>query len=301
MNNITKSMIDFISINKPISLDEPVSIFNKGYFNEEGYFCSEEYLNEEYKVPGPNFLYKINKNNFRSIHFKTLDTNSINILVGGCSNTVGNGLPEEYMWSNLLKNKIQNLYPNKKVELYNVSVHGGSSQIIFKNIISFIKNYGTPDYVFMLIPEVARGLHFSNELNSYIKVIPNINIFDNKIKQDVLEYARTYKFENQFLSICEMLNALEYIFNVLNIKAGWTTWKQNELYMYKDLNYKYFINFKIDQDPYYKINNDGSQWIDPDYPINKNNLPYWNIARDGAHGGTCWNIQIANIFGDFIE
>ena len=113
---------------------------NTHYVDDEGYlitykfFEQEPVLNEELY-----FTYKLNNRGFRSQHFKELNKKDFNILIAGCSNTFGYGLPNEFTWPNLITNKLKNKFLNKNVEMFNISGPGHSIPLIIRNIICFLE------------------------------------------------------------------------------------------------------------------------------------------------------------------
>jgi hypothetical protein len=69
------------------------------------------------------------------------------------------------------------------------------------------------------------------------------------------------------------------------IKLLWTTWREKDKDLFKELNFKNF--FSIDTNTNSLINNE--------------DLPYWNLAKDGYHPGTAWNKKVSEQYFNIIN
>jgi hypothetical protein len=243
----------------------------------------------------PHFEYKINKHGFRSQHFKNLDHNNTNILYSGCSWTFGMGLPEESTWTNMLSNTIQSS-SNKKVEVFNIGYRAFSIGLIIKNVMSFIRSYGKPEYLFIVFPDSGRDFIFNKYNNSYSAVDPR---YFEHTSDFTADYTKSYRYETNILKYSEMIKMLEDFCNQSGIKLLWTTWYYPDYDIYKNLEFDNLCPTDttfLQADPgFYRIFNEieyGSN-----YPYNNiDNLPYWSVARDLVHPGTAWTTHITKEF-----
>lgn len=97
---------------------------------------------------------KFNKFGYRGEEF----TNNVDLLVLGCSNTMGFCLPEEYMWSNMLR--------SEKIKSINSLACSGDSamgQII--KFFKYVKVFGNPKNLFAVFP--AYRLEFPLESKTW--------------------------------------------------------------------------------------------------------------------------------------
>jgi hypothetical protein len=62
------------------------------------------------------------------------------------------------MWSTNLTNKIKE--KEKNIKDFKISHGGHSIKLIIKNTMAFIRNYGKPDYIFMILPQFGRSVHY---------------------------------------------------------------------------------------------------------------------------------------------
>lgn len=243
----------------------------------------------------PHFEYKINRHGFRSQHFKNLNKEDINILYSGCSWTFGMGLPEEYMWTSILSNKLKSLN-DKNIESFNIGYRAFSIGLIIKNVMSFIRTYGKPNYLFIVFPDSGRDFIFNKYNNSYSAVDPR---YFEYISEFYSDYAKSYNYETNILKYCELIKMLEDFCIESNIKFLWTTWYYPDYEIYKNVGFENLIDTDINflqADPgFYRIFNYNS--FTESYPYdNIDMLPYWSVARDLVHPGTAWTNHITKEF-----
>jgi len=96
--------------------------------------------------------YTFNEYGFRSDSFE--DRGEINILVCGCSHTVGVGVDQKDNWANLLKQKLQTA-TNKKVVVWNLATSGASGDYVVRTVYKTI-DILLPDYVCVFWPPTER-------------------------------------------------------------------------------------------------------------------------------------------------
>jgi hypothetical protein len=278
------------------------------FYKKDNYFYAKYlFLNERDLVPGNNFEYQLNSEKFRGKDFNEFNKNNINILFGGCSQTLGVGLPEENTWYKKLSDKINLMHEEKNVDFYNISVNGSSIELIVKNVIAFIKKGNKPDYIFLLLPESSRVMSFNKDENEFDLYIPNA-FFPKEKKY----YLNKYIHEDKLLMNFILLSLLEELCISSEIKLIWTTWEQSDNKMYLDGGFNNF--FKINKNlakiavwpPEYNDQLGKKEFLKKHYQIeianfnkkykNKNNEPYWHSARDGMHYGSAASTIIAEIF-----
>lgn len=92
-----------------------------------------------------NSRYSVNSYNCRSVEF--FDTPEL--LVAGCSQTFGIGVPTEGTWPSFVAKELG-------VEYVNTALPGGSTQTIVTNVLAYIRKFGKPKRILMLLPELTR-------------------------------------------------------------------------------------------------------------------------------------------------
>lgn len=278
------------------------------FYKKDNYFYAKYlFLNELDIVPGNNFEYQINSENFRGKDFNEFNKNNINILFGGCSQTLGVGLPEENTWYKKLSDKISLMHEEKKVDFYNISVNGSSIELIVKNVIAFIKKGNRPDYICLLLPESSRVMSFNKDENEFSLYTPNASL-----EKEKKYYGTKYVHEDKLLINFILLSLLEELCISSEIKLIWTTWEEQENKMYLNGGFNNF--FKIDENltniavwpPEHNEKINRIEFLQKHYEIeitkfnkkykNENNEPYWHSARDGIHYGSAASTILAEIF-----
>lgn len=169
---------------------------------------------QHYPVPDVDLVnfYKINSMGFRSDEF-TDKHDGQHILFAGCSMTFGDGIPLQYLWAHKLYSKIK--AEHGASGYFNIASNGASVGVIIENTYKYIKKYGKPDYVFMLLPDLQRTMNsyaeddrdqgFREQLSLYLAlsdlcIAYGINLIvmsweiSVNIKKDVIE---NYKFYSQ--------------------------------------------------------------------------------------------------------
>jgi hypothetical protein len=257
----------------------------KHFVDQDGYLITNT-ITEVVRNNELDFNYRINSNGFRSQHFKDLKTEDINILYGGCSWTFGEGLPEEYTWTQLLTQKLENHFSDKNVESFNTSYPGASIHLIIRNIFAFIEKHGNPNYIFMCLPDVARGILYSAKLNEFMKMYPANQFFDQRIPKEHLEYSKNYVAENNWILAIDLIRSLELYCKTNGISLVWNTWWAPDVNFIQELDFKNYNHLNIIENQFWQRLEE--QETNPFKFDNIDNLPYWKIARDGSHPGTCW-------------
>lgn len=272
-------------------INESFIITHKGGEKEVKYNLVEKKNNiKTFKSNETDIVYNFNELSFRSDIFKIFEKDNLNILVSGCSNTFGQELLEENMWSNILKNKLNEI--NNKTVLYNISSPGLDTTRIIRNIYIFIEKYGKPDYILLLLPPIHRSLFLKN--NDGFKYF-GMNE-EPIIKESIITLKNSFFKHGSNLPIIFAnhivhLKNLETFASLNNIKLYWHSWEKDSRIIYDSLNFKNHIS---ERDFYIK-----EQEIINSYQNKK--TKYWEKAADGMHPGFYRNLVWANGFYDKIK
>jgi len=106
----------------------------------------------ENAVNNKQINYTFNEYGFRSDSFE--DRGDINILVCGCSHTVGVGVDQNDNWANVLKQKLQKA-TDKKIVVWNLATSGASCDYVVRTVYKTL-DILQPDYVCVLWPPRER-------------------------------------------------------------------------------------------------------------------------------------------------
>lgn len=237
--------------------------------------------------------YVLNEDGFRSEPFKLLNPENVNILYGGCSWTFGDGVLLENSWparlSELLKEKVKT-----QVEYFNVSVLGGSPQLVIRNIMGFINKYGKPDYLFINLPGSNRAMVLNQKTETFFNAVLMIEELTQDLdKKDFKRYVNNYEPRESLLSISTMMSLLESFCESSNIKLLWTTYDPLIERSVIDMDLKSFVK---DSHKFIKKHKTFKSFSNlTEYP-NLENIPHWEVAWDKTHPGAAWHYDISNTF-----
>jgi hypothetical protein len=228
---------------------------------------SKTWYEEHMSVPDDkNISYKLNNYGHRSEDFNNLK--GFNILFAGDSFTFGEGLPYMKNWSGYLFEKIKN--KNKKLSSYqSLSYLGGSIELIINNIYKYCDEFGNPDVVFMLLPELCR--HISWHRDEYYSIVPDK--FYNSIDKNNTIY-RNYN----------IIRSLEIYCKSAGIKFIWSSWADHENDLLLSLGFKNYVYLNEE------IINDNAK------NYHEESDKYFYAARDKNHPGLIYSDGLSNIF-----
>ena len=178
--------------------------------------------------------YVYNSSGFRSGEFSSKHTGKKHILFMGCSETEGYGGSYGEFWSSILYNTLE-----KKNELsgfFNLARGGWGWEKIIANSTLYFDKYGTPDYMFILLPNIARYWQYFGDDGQWAYIQRYAEDHSNnrgERSQAVVEYKQSHEF-NRSLYFSEFIRFvagwklyLRYC-ESLGIKVIWSTWLPND-------------------------------------------------------------------------
>lgn len=233
--------------------------------------------------------YIFNSFGFRSDEFKK-DHKGAHILFAGCSETEGAGGNLDALWAKMAYDEI-----NKKQitsGFFNLGRSGWGWQVILANILVYIKEYGAPDAIFILFPNIGRFYSWKNsetslEMFSHVGKAPNFSSNPSTKGSLTVEEQR-----NLFVSFSLSIKMLESLCSLNNIKLVWGTWD-----LYDELNFnscEMFSNF-------IKMT-DTKDYLESNFDFFTNEIktrPDWENKRDGHEGyfkHFLWSKDFVNAF-----
>jgi hypothetical protein len=241
---------------------------------EEEFLIYREELNKKYNQDD-TVRYYFNSLGFRSDEF-TKNHNGKHILFAGCSETEGYGGNLESSWPYMVYSE---LCKKEKISgFFNLSRGGWGHEIIISNIMAYINDYGKPDKIYILLPNMGRIYQWEDndddkENYFYKYFLPDKQkITEPKDKKLTVEEQR-----NIFITFTILMKIFEDYCISNNIELFWSTWDYSDAINYTNVNiFKKFIKFIGQKDFIIKNQN---FFIDQ-IKTNKN----WNAKRDGHHG-----------------
>ncbi len=283
MENIAKfspdTLMSFLNLDDLKDGVEPSLQFIK-YKQEIPYknFSDKKYENLTNKKMLAKITYRLNNVGQRSDDFNQLDNSKTNILFAGCSVTFGDYLPENFTWPHHVYKYFKDL--NIDVGPLNVvSFPGASGPKIIYNIFKYFNNYGIPDYLFILMPDIFRHYAPEKDAKSFYPFAKYID--GDEITESLKPFNRIYEFQ-QFYRILEIISTL------LNIKLYTTSWS--------DSTNRIMSNFNFNT---YETVDYNYQQVVSDLDINYLNLydkDFHIKAGDGIHPGFFSQFTYAQYF-----
>ena len=109
-----------------------------------------KYTTRPYRINGIDYI--TNSKDFRSPEFKK----NTDLLIAGCSFTYGVGIPQEFMWAEIVAKDLNLSHAN-------LSMPGDSVVGQVKKIFAYFKEYGHPKFLCALFPDFGRFLYPQNK------------------------------------------------------------------------------------------------------------------------------------------
>jgi hypothetical protein len=189
------------------------------YYEKDGYHIIDNIPTETVHKDKEHLTveYKYNSDFFRSDHFKK-EHDGLHIVFTGCSNTEGVGLNINQTWSHMLHSRISEKI--KTSGYFNLGKGGCGWHNIISNFQVYVNDFGAPDILFVLHPNILRGYDWDNNFNdrwSYSQTDPvsKETINNQKLielhKKNFLNWVVAW---NLFIRYCESLGT----------KVLWSTW-----------------------------------------------------------------------------
>lgn len=177
-------------------------------------------------VPDENIVYEFNNEWFRSDDFIVDHSEKYHVLFAGCSETEGVGSSLDTVWTKMLHESLKNDYDIGG--FYSVAKSGFGWQKIITSVMIYIKKYGTPTHLFILLPNIDRMFKWfdSERIWRYIQRFP-IGVGDPK-EHDGMRSATEEEHMEMLINFIISWKLFEQYCKLLNIKVLWTTWDSEE-------------------------------------------------------------------------
>lgn len=273
-----------------------------------------EQLQQEAKIKGieltSNLLWSIGPDNipiysdttnsykYNSLGYRSPEFGSAKMLYAGCSTTFGTGVSEKAIWGSVVASRLGLSYAN-------ISKQGASASWIVKNVMAYFDEYGHPEAVFCLFPDLSRMTLASNELQlvSRKNDVETLElaaagfgkVFDIHLAK-VLPPKKTVAYSKKpheaadvipidaavYDSVQSILTLDQYC-RSHGIKFLWSTWSAEATELFSNLKLRYPKNYKTFIDcemSYWTPNPDkkvcGAVYVGPEKMFSKDNIPWPN-------------------------
>jgi len=244
----------------------------------------DHFKNPKVNIESHGVMYSYNNYGFREDDF----LNCADILIAGCSQTWGVGIPKEYRFSNVIQKNTTQL-------VHNISFPGNSVSATVRLIFAYIKQFGNPKSIYCMMPPFERfevvpnierflleDIHQANPKHrdsfSPILVSTYSEEYD-KIQRAPFTPEHTINLESIHFWQAQSLLMLEQYCKATNINFAWSTWSTwcgmpDTIIDLKNrgLGYETFIDipfrkWKYDYENYIdKIGDDCHQDLNNEYP-----------------------------------
>lgn len=274
-----------------------------------------------------NQKYTINNKGFRGQDFKKEPSD---ILVAGCSQTWGIGIPDGYIWPEILSKRTG-------LSMDNVGYSGKSIAGIVQIVFCYLREIGNPKYLFiafpdpfrMIFPTTNNFMHAKNPMGNDDEqdMIANTNLGETRFFSEKPKYATApYLLEEMMTEEITIWQAVSYIqmledyCKAAGIILRYGSWDNYSTDFFDALPkrkgfYESYITLegsswvvpdKITGQEYYRLNSFGQKVVEDECHkdlMDDENSVFWYVANDRrdnsdrfGHIGVHRHIHIAEIF-----
>lgn len=184
--------------------------------------------------------YNLNSGSFRCDEF-TKNHSKKHLLFMGCSETMGVGANLDEAWAYILYNKIKD--PLDLGGYFNIALSGSSFIQQIMTYYRYEEEFGKPDTIVFLAPDIFRGYMKYDKLDKSFEDI--VQAEATHIIHSTAMFSEKLVIEEVYLQF--MINAISAIrqFEVYckshNIKLIWSAWYQSESFFFEKLKFENFF------------------------------------------------------------
>lgn len=210
----------------------------------------------------------LNSSGFRSDEFTT-SHDGLHVIFSGDSNTFGEGLNLDEMWSTLV---LDELAKTQKVSGYfNLGSPGTSIMTSIMNIFKYINKYGKPDLIFINLTEICRFYDYVQDKNVYATTM-----YESGFMETIRLIA--YDYYTMLQEYCKSNNIQLYSFT-------WDT--ESSRVESKEYVCTNSVFDRLEFDTFYASPGSDIMWREMFNGYDKDLLQheFFQTARDGSHFG----------------
>lgn len=209
---------------RPVGVDSQVwagrQVGENKWDQSRDWSCTTDVLTEWSEIPRPEYNYVFNRDGLRSVEF----AKKPNVLALGCSITIGQGLPVEKRWSDLLQEK---LCKHGSYVVGNLAYGGASAAKSISSFFSLINTYKyLPEIVVCNFANFER-LWFSDSFGNHMQ---DYYLSHKKVSFSAsapYEYGKIIPMEQAYFTNLDHIKMLEAFCWATGIKLYWSTWSTN--------------------------------------------------------------------------
>ena len=235
--------------------------------------------------------YDYNNDWFRSDEFTVDHPEKYHIVFSGCSETEGVGSPLDTVWSKMLHTELKEKYDIGGY--YNLAKSGNGWHKVVSSLMVYIKKYGKPTHLFVLLPNIARNFVWEDERETWTYQ-QKLNFSSNKkhLPESMVNQITTLdEYRNAFIQFSLTWKLFEAFCNASNIKLICSSWNYEENLNLEFQNHipSYFPLHRPDFDEYAKIKRPDGKFKDKD------------LRRRDNHSGILYHEWWKDAFMDEIK
>lgn len=168
-------------------------------------------------------VYEYNNEWFRSDDFTDIHNSKNHILFAGCSETEGIGGSLDTVWTKMLYKSLKEKYDIDG--FYSIARAGYGWQKIITNFMIYVKKYGVPTHLFVLMPNIDRMFEWDAEKKAWIykqkfPVFAGVPI--DEMYRDNL--ATDKEHMKMLIDFTVSWNLFEQYCKSIGTKLMWSTW-----------------------------------------------------------------------------
>ncbi len=181
----------------------------------------------------------INEYSFNSTNFRGHEHGNKNFLAAGCSQTFGEGVPFESIWSS----KLAEMFGEP--EYANLGIRSASTMSVVARVFAYIQKYGNPKYIACLFPDLTRFEYYIDPKFSISRWnmgqtgAQSVHLMPRNVERP--KYIKSPFFIQDVISqgfvdmiSMDYIRMLDLYCKSNNIEFRWSTWDSDFCMLYKD-------------------------------------------------------------------
>ena len=235
--------------------------------------------------------YDYNSDWFRSDEFTANHPEKYHIVFSGCSETEGVGSPLDTIWAKMVHSKLKEQFDIGGY--YNLAKSGQGWHKVISSLLVYIKKYGKPTHMIVLLPNVARDYVWKEDRKSwnYEQKLPYASNTKHLPKTMADQVTTLDEYRDAFIHFTLGWKLFEAFCDASNIKLIFSSWnyEETENLLFHNHHPSYFPLRKQDFDEYAKAKRPDGKFKDKD------------LRRRDNHSGILYHEWWKDSFMDQIK
>jgi hypothetical protein len=194
--------------------------------------------------------YNLNNEFLRCENFKKYENRKNHVMFAGCELSIPIDLNVENGWAY----RVHKEFYSENCNFINLSYPGADPAKIIRNIFKYIKKYGVPEKIFVLMPELIRAYGYCPDLTTFKPKM--YRQWNNGEEHNKMAVPNNVPIQLLALQYIQSIISLEQYCNDLNIDLCWTTWDKKTNEFLQNYNFNGFFMNDVEnysQDLFYDI------------------------------------------------